>query len=63
MFDSNHMPALVLTTLLLPAFGYLYMRFRDTRTLLWFLGLVWMLLDSDRLGWHDRMSRMYPRAY
>jgi len=24
----------VLTTLLLPAFGYLYMRFRDTRTLL-----------------------------
>ena len=27
------------------------------------LGLVWMLLDSDRLGWHDRMSRMYPRAY
>jgi len=27
------------------------------------LGLVWMLLDGDRLGWHDRMSRMYPRAY
>lgn len=27
------------------------------------LGLVWMMLDSDRLGWHDRMSRMYPRAY
>ncbi len=27
------------------------------------LGLVWMLLDSDGLGWHDRMSRMYPRAY
>ncbi len=27
------------------------------------LGLVWMFLDDDRLGWHDRISRMYPRAY
>ncbi|MGA8939935.1 MAG: RDD family protein, partial [Acidobacteriaceae bacterium] len=27
------------------------------------LGLVWMLLDGDGLGWHDRMSRMYPREY
>jgi uncharacterized RDD family membrane protein YckC len=27
------------------------------------LGLLWMALDSDRLGWHDRISRMYPRAY
>jgi uncharacterized RDD family membrane protein YckC len=27
------------------------------------LGLVWMLLDGDGLGWHDRMSRMYPRTY
>jgi uncharacterized RDD family membrane protein YckC len=27
------------------------------------LGLVWMVLDSDRLGWHDRMSHMYPRKY
>jgi uncharacterized RDD family membrane protein YckC len=27
------------------------------------LGLVWMVLDGDGLGWHDRMSRMYPRAY
>jgi uncharacterized RDD family membrane protein YckC len=27
------------------------------------LGLVWMMLDSDGLGWHDRMSRMYPRSY
>jgi hypothetical protein len=27
------------------------------------LGLVWTVLDSDRLGWHDRMSRMYPRKY
>ncbi len=27
------------------------------------LGLVWMALDSDRLGWHDRISHMYPRSY
>lgn len=27
------------------------------------LGLLWTALDSDRLGWHDRMSRMYPRSY
>jgi len=27
------------------------------------LGLVWTCLDEERLGWHDRISRMYPRAY
>jgi len=27
------------------------------------LGIVWMILDSDRLGWHDRMSHMYLRNY
>jgi len=27
------------------------------------LGIAWAMLDSERLGWHDRMSRMYPRAY
>lgn len=27
------------------------------------LGYVWALLDEDRLGWHDRISRMYQRAY
>ena len=27
------------------------------------LGLAWALLDNDKLGWHDRMSRMYQRAY
>jgi uncharacterized RDD family membrane protein YckC len=27
------------------------------------LGILWAVLDSDRLGWHDRMSRMYPRSY
>ena len=27
------------------------------------LGLVWSLLDDHGLGWHDRISRMYQRAY
>jgi hypothetical protein len=48
MPDYYHGPALILTALLLPAFGYLSRRFRDTRTLLWFLSfffsLVWMVL-------------------
>ena len=38
MPDFYHAPALALTALLLPAFFYLYLRFRDSRTLLWFLG-------------------------
>ncbi len=27
------------------------------------LGIAWALLDNEKLGWHDRMSRMYQRAY
>ena len=27
------------------------------------LGLLWVVLDDDRLGWHDRISRMYQRMY
>ncbi|AFL86603.1 hypothetical protein Terro_0254 [Terriglobus roseus DSM 18391] len=27
------------------------------------LGLVWACMDEEKLGWHDRISRMYPRAY
>ena len=27
------------------------------------LGLLWACLDDDRLGWHDRISRMYQREY
>jgi uncharacterized RDD family membrane protein YckC len=27
------------------------------------IGILWMLLDDDKLGWHDRISRMYQRAY
>jgi signal transduction histidine kinase len=40
MPDYYHTPALLLTALLLQGFGYLYLRFRDTRTLLWFLGFL-----------------------
>ena len=55
MPDYYHAPALVLSALLLPAFGFLYFRFRDTRTLLWFLGflvaLVSMTLRYIELPW------------
>jgi signal transduction histidine kinase len=43
MPDYYHAPALILTVLLLPAFGYLYLRFRDTRNLLWFLGFLFAM--------------------
>jgi len=45
MPDYYHAPALLLTALLLPAFGYLYLRLRDTRTLLWFLGFLLALFS------------------
>ena len=27
------------------------------------IGFLWIFLDDDGLGWHDRISRMYQRAY
>jgi len=27
------------------------------------LGFLWAFLDDDRLGWHDRISRIYQRSY
>jgi signal transduction histidine kinase len=56
MYDLYQLPALVLTTLLLPAFAYLYLRFRDTRTLLWFLGFLFAILRMllvYQLPWWD----------
>jgi signal transduction histidine kinase len=44
MFDSYQLPAIVLTALLLPAFAQLYVRSRDARTLLWFLGFLFAFL-------------------
>jgi len=56
MPDYYHTPAIVLTVLLLPAFGYLYRRFRDIRTLLWLLGFILALarmILHYRMGWWD----------
>lgn len=56
MPDSYHLPALILTVLLLPAFLQLYVRFRDTRTLLWFLGFFFAAIRMAQfydLGWWD----------
>lgn len=53
MHDWYLMPTLVLTTLLLPAFGYLYVRTRDTRNLLWFLAFLCCAV---------RMALLYPNA-
>ncbi|MDQ2924513.1 MAG: RDD family protein [Acidobacteriota bacterium] len=43
------------------------MRFRVVAILLaacpFGLGLAWAWMDEDGLGWHDRISRMYLRAY
>jgi signal transduction histidine kinase len=56
MPDYYQLPALILTALLLPAFGHLYFRFRDTRSLLWFLGFLFATLRMAllyRLGTGD----------
>ncbi len=63
MPDYYHIPALALTALLLPAFGYLYRRFRDTRTLLWFLGFLFALarmLSFYPLGWQALPDALHP---
>src|SRR5215469_4745952 len=51
MPDWYQMPALIMTGLLVPAFGHLYWRTRDIRNLLWFLAFCFVLL---------RMFLMYP---
>ena len=64
MPDSYHLLALVLTALLLPAFFQLYLKFRDTRTLLWFLGflftLVRMLQHYDVAWWDLSDTGLHP---
>ncbi|MGO9433559.1 MAG: sensor histidine kinase [Terracidiphilus sp.] len=42
--NSDQLSAFVLTALLLPAFAQLYLRSRDTRTLLWLLGFLFACL-------------------
>ena len=51
MQEWYQMPALFLTALLLPAFGHLYWRTRDTRNLLWFLAFLFVVI---------RMALLYP---
>ena len=63
MPDFYQVPALILTALLLPAFGYMYLRFRDTRSLLWFLGFffaVIRMLLFYRLGSWDFADGSHP---
>ena len=63
MQDWYEIPALVLTALLLPAFGRLYLRSRDTRTLLWFLAFffaVVRILLLHPVGSWDLNSGNYP---
>jgi signal transduction histidine kinase len=63
MPDYYHVPALLLIMLLLPAFGYLFLRSRNTRTLLWFLGFLFgachMLLHY-KFAWWDLSSESRP---
>jgi signal transduction histidine kinase len=63
MPDYYYAPALILTALLLPAFGYLYLRYRDARTLLWFLGFLFALaamVSNYTPGWWGIPSGTYP---
>jgi len=63
MPDYYHAPALILTALLLPAFGYLYLRFRNTRNLLWFLGFLFAMAYMVLLysvGPHGLSGDSYP---
>lgn len=63
MPDYYQVPALVLTALLVPAFGYLYYRFRDARTLLWFLGFlisVFRMSLLHGLGTWDFQDQIHP---
>lgn len=54
MPDSYQLPTLILTVLLLPAFGQIYLRLRNARSLLWFFGFffaVLHMLQYYKLGW------------
>lgn len=59
MPDYYHAPAVILTALLLPAFGYLYLRFRDTRNLFWFLGFVFSL--ASMVSFYSLLPKDFAR--
>jgi C4-dicarboxylate-specific signal transduction histidine kinase len=64
MADSYQLAAFVLTALLLPVFAQLYLRSRETRTLLWLLGFLCAclrMLQSGQLGlWDTSNAATYP---
>ncbi len=64
MPDSSQLPAFVLTVLLLPAFAQLYLRYRDTRTLLWlvafFLACLRMLQVFHLGLWDFSSAAVHP---
>jgi hypothetical protein len=63
MPDYYQVPSLILTALLLPAFAHLYLRFRDTRTLLWFLGFLFAtfrMVLLYKLGTWDLSDGAHP---
>lgn len=49
MHDLYQAPALILTVLLVPAFGHLFLRTRDVRNLLWFLAFVLVVVRGALL--------------
>jgi signal transduction histidine kinase len=63
MPDYYQAPALILTALLLPAYGYLYHRYRDARTLLWFLGFLFAIAATLRFysaDWWGYSGEAHP---
>jgi len=59
VFDDYQIPAMALIAALMLAFGYLHVRFRSVRTLLWFIALacaevqsvlVWLSANSPRVA-------------
>ena len=64
MAYSYQLPAFVLTALLLPAFAQLYLRSRDSRTLLWLLGFLCSCLrmvQVYQMGlWDFSSAREHP---
>jgi signal transduction histidine kinase len=63
MADPYQVVAFILTVLLLPGFGHLYLRFRDTRTLLWFLGFLLAMvrmITIYKMGMWDFTTGSHP---
>lgn len=67
MLNDFHQYTLILSALFLPAFGYLYLRFRDVRTLLWVLAFLaamagMVLLDPQSVMLQRVVSEAWDMA-